>query len=93
MTYQTVTFKDKKYNIDDEKTAKNLTLLQEIEIDKLNKLIEDYKILLNKAEKKLLKLNKKAEKCVSRKKAVKLLKKWDKLEKPIIVYAGPQVPP
>ena len=50
---QTVTFKNKKYNIDDEKTAKNLTLLQEIEIDKLNKLIEDYKILLNKSEKKL----------------------------------------
>ena len=50
---ETVTFKDKKYNIDDEKTAINLTLLQEIEIDKLNKLIEDYKILLNKSEKKL----------------------------------------
>ena len=48
---------------------------------------------MNKQERKLLKLNKKAEKCVSRKKAVKLLKKWDKLEKPIIVYAGPQVPP
>ena len=48
---------------------------------------------MNKQERKLLKLNKKAEKCVSRKKAVKLLKKWDKLEKPIIVYAGPQIPP
>ena len=50
---ETVIFKGNKYNIDDEKTAKNLTLMQEIEIDKLNKLIEDYKILLNKAEKKL----------------------------------------
>ena len=48
---------------------------------------------MNKQERKLLKLNKKAEKSVSRKKAVKLLKKWHKLEKPIIVYAGPQVPP
>jgi len=50
---ETVIFKGNKYNIGDEKTAKNLTLMQEIEIDKLNKLIEDYKILLNKAEKKL----------------------------------------
>ena len=36
-----------------------------------------------RSAKKLVKLNKKAEKCMSRKKAVKLLKKWDKLVKPM----------
>ena len=36
---------------------------------------------MNKTEKKLIKLNKKAQNCVSREKAVKLLKKWDKLVK------------
>ena len=41
MTYQTVTFKDKKYNIDDEKTAKNLAQMQEGEIEKLKILIKD----------------------------------------------------
>ena len=42
MTYQFVTFKDKKYNIDDDKTAKNLTQIQEGEIEKLNILINDF---------------------------------------------------
>jgi len=51
MTYQTVTFKDKKYNIDDPKTAKNLTQMQEVEIKKLNILINDYKHLLEGKEK------------------------------------------
>jgi len=36
-----------------------------------------------RSAKKLIKLNKKAQNCVSRKKAVKLLKKWQKLEKSI----------
>jgi len=40
---QTVTFKDKKYNIEDNKTAKNLTLMQEGEIEKLTRLVNDYK--------------------------------------------------
>mgnify|MGYP003124740125 CR=1 FL=1 len=53
MTYQTVTFKDKKYNIDDEKTAKNLTQMQEREIEKLNILVNDYKHLLEVNEKAL----------------------------------------
>ena len=34
--------------------------------------------VLNKLEQKLLKLNKKAEKCITRDKAVKLLKKYEK---------------
>ena len=51
MTYQFVTFKDKKYNIDDEKTAKNLTQMQEGEIEKLEVLIESYKQLLEEREK------------------------------------------
>ena len=33
---------------------------------------------MNKLEQKLLKLNKKAEKCITRDKAVKLLKKYEK---------------
>jgi hypothetical protein len=53
MTYQFVTFKDKKYNIDDDKTAKNLTQMQEGEIEKLNILINDYKHLLEVNEKHL----------------------------------------
>ena len=51
MTNQTVTFKEKKYNIDDDKTAKNLTQMQEREIEKLNILINDYKHLLEEREK------------------------------------------
>ena len=51
MTYQFITFKDKKYNIDDDKTAKNLTQMQEREIEKLNILINDYKHLLEEKEK------------------------------------------
>tara|TARA_A100001391_G_scaffold60571_1_gene37721 strand:+ start:342 stop:692 length:351 start_codon:yes stop_codon:yes gene_type:complete len=51
MTNQTVTFKEKKYNIDDEKTAKNLTQMQEGEIEKLKILIKDYKHLLEEKEK------------------------------------------
>ena len=42
---------------------------------------------------KLLKLNQKAEKCKTRKKAKKLLKKWHKLEKPIIDVAEGKIPP
>ena len=53
MTYQFITFKDKKYNIDDEKTAKNLTQMQEGEIEKLTKLVDDYKHLLEVNEKNL----------------------------------------
>tara|TARA_R100001015_G_C4606720_1_gene161779 strand:- start:532 stop:882 length:351 start_codon:yes stop_codon:yes gene_type:complete len=53
MTYQTVTFKEKKYNIDDDKTAKNLTQMQEREIEKLNILVNDYKHLLEVNEKAL----------------------------------------
>ena len=72
MTYQFVTFKDKKYNIDDEKTAKNLAQMQEGEIQRLKILIEDYKHLLEEKEKahkeciktnlKLRDINKKLEK-------------------------------
>ena len=51
MTNQTVTFKDKKYNIDDPKTAKNLTHMQEGEIERLNILLNDYKHLLEASEK------------------------------------------
>jgi len=51
MTYQTVTFKEKKYNIDDDKTAKNLTQMQEREIERLNILLNDYKHLLEVKEK------------------------------------------
>ena len=36
--------------------------------------------VLNKLEKKLLKLNKKAQKCITREKALKLLKKHEKAE-------------
>ena len=53
MTYQTVTFKDKKYNIDDDKTAKNLTQMQAGEIEKLNILINDYKKIVEKLENKI----------------------------------------
>jgi len=53
MTYQTVTFKDKKYNIDDSKTAKNLTQMQAGEIEKLNILINDYKKIVEKLENKI----------------------------------------
>ena len=51
MTYQFVTFKDKKYNIDDDKTAKNLTQMQEGEIERLTLLIEDYILILKNKEK------------------------------------------
>ncbi len=53
MKYQTVTFKDKKYNIDDDKTAKNLTQMQEKEIEELNILLNDYKYLLKQKENKI----------------------------------------
>ena len=51
MTNQTVTFKDKKYNIDDPKTAKNLTQMQEGEIERLNILLNDQIHLLEASEK------------------------------------------
>ena len=38
---------------------------------------------MKKLERKLLKLQTKAQECVSRKKAAKVLKKWDKFQKPI----------
>jgi hypothetical protein len=50
MTNQTVTFKDKKYNIDNDKTAKNLTQMQEGEIERLTLLIEDYILILKNKE-------------------------------------------
>ena len=53
MTNQTVTFKDKKYNIDDEKTAKNLAQMQEGEIEKLKVSLESYKQLLEEKRKAL----------------------------------------
>ena len=53
MTYQFVTFKDKKYNIDDDKTAKNLTQMQEGEIEKLNRLVNDYKKIVDDKRKAL----------------------------------------
>ena len=40
---------------------------------------------MNKREKKRIKLNVKAESCISRKKAQKVLKKWQKSENPIHV--------
>jgi len=40
---------------------------------------------MKKREKKRIKLNLKAETCLSRKEALKVLKKWDKFEKPIRV--------
>ena len=49
--------------------------------------------MVNSQTVKLVRLNKKAQKCKSRKKAQKLLKKWDKLEKPIIDIAGTENPP
>ena len=53
MTYQTVTFKDKKYNIDDSQTAKNLTQMQEGEIEKLTGLVNDYKKIVDDKRKAL----------------------------------------
>ena len=50
MTNQTVTFKEKKYNIDDDKTAKNLCLMQEGEIERLTLLIEDYILIFKNKE-------------------------------------------
>ena len=40
---------------------------------------------MKKREKKRMKLNVKAENCISREKAQKVLKKWHKFEKPIRV--------
>jgi len=40
MTNQTVTFKEKKYNIDDDKTAKNLTQIIEKDNNKIKNSIE-----------------------------------------------------
>ena len=42
---------------------------------------------------KLLKLQAKAEKCLTRKKAQKVLKKWHKFEKPVSDSARRQKPP
>ncbi len=49
--YQTVTFKEREYNIDDDKTSKNLNQMQAKEIEKLNILLNDYKHLLESNEK------------------------------------------
>ena len=94
MTNQTVTFKDKKYNIDDSKTAKNLTLVQEGEIEKLKILIKDYKHLLEEREKahkeciktniKLRDINKRLEKEI--KESDNLLKDNTKIKNSIEMF-------
>ena len=40
--------------------------------------LQKYPVLMNKAEKKLLKLQVKAQKCLTHEKATKLIKKFDK---------------
>ena len=46
MSNELIKFKNKDFNIDDEKTSKNLNRIQAQEIIKLNILLEDYKNLL-----------------------------------------------
>ena len=46
MSNEIIKFKNKDFNIDDEKTSKNLNRIQAQEIIKLNILLEDYKNLL-----------------------------------------------
>ena len=53
MTYQTVTFKGKKYNIDDDKTSKNLNQIQEKEIKRLTLLLNQLNIYIEKQESKM----------------------------------------
>ena len=47
MSNEIIKFKNKDFNIDDEKTSKNLNRIQAQEIIKLNILLEDYKHLLD----------------------------------------------
>ena len=47
MCNELIKFKNKDFNIDDEKTSKNLNRIQAQEIIKLNILLEDYKHLLD----------------------------------------------
>ncbi len=47
MSKELIKFKNKDFNIDDEKTSKNLNRIQAQEIIKLNILLEDYKHLLD----------------------------------------------
>ncbi len=47
MSNELIKFKNKDFNIDDEKTSKNLNRIQAQEIIKLNILLEDYKHLLD----------------------------------------------
>ncbi len=47
MSNELIKFKNKDFNIDDEKTSKNLNRIQAQEIIKLNILLEDYKQLLD----------------------------------------------
>ena len=47
MSNEIIKFKNKDFNIDDEKTSKNLNRIQAQEIIKLNILLEDYKQLLD----------------------------------------------
>ena len=47
MSNELIKFKNKDFNIDDEKTSKNLNRIQAQEIIKLNMLLEDYKQLLD----------------------------------------------
>ena len=49
--------------------------------------------MVNSQTVKLVRLNKKAQKCKSRKKAQKLLKKWDKSQKGIRDRGGRQIDP
>ena len=48
---------------------------------------------MKKREKKRMKLNVKAENCISREKAQKVLKKWHKFEKPIHVGTKGKIDP
>tara|TARA_R100001082_G_C4344216_1_gene151538 strand:+ start:929 stop:1075 length:147 start_codon:yes stop_codon:yes gene_type:complete len=48
---------------------------------------------MNKSDKKRIKLNVKAQDCISREKAQKVLKKWHKFEKPIRRDHGEKVTP
>ena len=47
MSNELIKFKNEDFNIDDEKTSKNLNRIQAQEIIKLNILLEDYKHLLD----------------------------------------------
>ena len=50
-------------------------------------------MIVKKREKKRIKLNVKAQNCISREKAQKVLKKWQKSENPIRVGEGGKLTP